>query len=66
MWPFGGSSDKPTTAPKESPAENSVPPAQKAFDPRKLPEREKLPAKLQTIVDKAEKDENFFDELVSG
>ncbi len=65
MWPWGGGSDKPPVAPKESPAETKAP-AKEPFDPKKLPDREKLPPKLQNIIDKADKDENFFDELVSG
>lgn len=36
------------------------------FDPTKLPAREKLPPALQKIVDKQDKEENFFDELVDG
>ncbi|KAI1079125.1 mitochondrial 18 KDa protein-domain-containing protein [Whalleya microplaca] len=36
------------------------------FDPAKLPERRQLPKNLQNIVDKSEKDENFFGELVEG
>lgn len=36
------------------------------FDPNRLPNREKLPPALQRIVDKQEKEENFFDELVDG
>jgi mitochondrial fission process protein 1 len=36
------------------------------FDPGKLPERERLPAKLQTIVDRADKEDNFYDDLVTG
>lgn len=36
------------------------------FDPNKLPDRAKLPPALQKIVDKQEKEENFFDELVDG
>lgn len=38
----------------------------KAFDPEKLPNKEKLPKKLQTIVDKAHEDESFFDKVVDG
>jgi mitochondrial fission process protein 1 len=37
-----------------------------AFDPNKLPERRKLPRNLQNIVEKSDKEENFFDELVDG
>jgi fission process protein 1 len=36
------------------------------FDNTKLPERENLPPALQKIVDKADKDENFYDELWEG
>lgn len=31
-----------------------------------LPAREKLPSSLQNIVDKAEKEDNFYDELYDG
>ena len=34
--------------------------------PTDLPKREKLPRSLQKIVDKADKDENFYDELYDG
>ena len=37
-----------------------------SFDPDRLPARKKLPASLQAISDKADKDENFYDELVDG
>ncbi len=73
MWPFGGSSDKPTgtkaEAPKPSPPENATKDLKKAaadFDPNKLPNKEKLPPKLQKIIEKADKEDNFFDELVDG
>ncbi|KAI1804960.1 mitochondrial 18 KDa protein-domain-containing protein [Daldinia bambusicola] len=36
------------------------------FDPNKLPAQRKLPRDLQKIVDKSDKDENVFDELVEG
>lgn len=76
---WGKGPDKPTApAPaKESPAKES--PAegtdglkrdalkeQAKFDPDKLPDREKLPPELQKIVDKDDKEESFYDELVSG
>lgn len=69
MWPFGSSgSDEPPAVPKPSPAENKqIQDAKKAaaeFDPAKLPEREKLPPKLQKLVD-SDKDD-FFDELYEG
>ncbi|KAH8900205.1 hypothetical protein GQ53DRAFT_741160 [Thozetella sp. PMI_491] len=69
MWPWGGGSDKPPATPKEASAEAKTPGkdlTKESFDPKKLPEREKLPTKLQNIVDKSDKDDNFFDELVSG
>ncbi|KAI1176812.1 mitochondrial 18 KDa protein-domain-containing protein [Nemania sp. FL0916] len=37
-----------------------------AFDPNKLPPPRQLPKGLQKIVEKSDKDENFFDELVDG
>lgn len=36
------------------------------FDPKKMPNRQKLPPALQKIVDKQDKEDNFFDELVDG
>jgi fission process protein 1 len=75
MWPWSSGSDKPTGS---TPQDNTTKPAQTTsatddlkkavtdFDPKKLPEREKLPKKLQKIIDKSDKEENFFDELVEG
>lgn len=37
-----------------------------AFDPAKLPNPEKLPQKLQQLVDKADEDNSFFDNLKEG
>jgi len=34
--------------------------------PTSLPEPEKLPPALQKIIDKADKEENFYDELYDG
>lgn len=34
--------------------------------PTGLPDREKLPKSLQSIVDKADKDESFYDDLYDG
>lgn len=34
--------------------------------PSGLPAPEKLPSSLQSIVDKADKDESFYDELYDG
>ena len=76
MW-WGKSSDKPKESATEAkqipkdevkplpPAEATKPAAQKPFDPT-LPEREKLPAGLQKIVDKEDQNESFYGELVSG
>lgn len=36
------------------------------FDADKLPASKNLPRKLQKIVDKEDKDDNFYDELISG
>lgn len=36
------------------------------FDANKLPESRKLPEGLQKIVDKADQDNSFFDEIVEG
>ncbi|KAK3319056.1 mitochondrial 18 KDa protein-domain-containing protein [Apodospora peruviana] len=73
MWPWSDSKDKPVTPPqpKVSPPETKAPAEevaemQKAFDPKKLPEREKLPSKLQNIIDKSDREENFYDDLVEG
>ncbi|CAK7270088.1 hypothetical protein SEPCBS57363_003925 [Sporothrix epigloea] len=40
--------------------------ASSGFDADKLPASKNLPRKLQTIVDKEDKDGNFYDELISG
>ncbi|KAI0890285.1 mitochondrial 18 KDa protein-domain-containing protein [Annulohypoxylon maeteangense] len=72
MW-WGKGSDKseaskdkqseapPATATKADPRKDAT-----HFDPNKLPERRELPRSLQTIVDKSDRDDNFFDELVEG
>lgn len=74
MWPWSsGGPDKPPAAPKESPRETQAPAttpgdvkkAAAEFDPKKLPEREKLPPKLQKIIEQQDKDD-FFDDLVDG
>ncbi len=71
---WGKGPDKPKPPPTES-----VPPEQppandkgdskdvpKDFDPAKLPTREKLPRDLQKIVDREDKEDNFYNEIVSG
>ncbi|KAI0891743.1 mitochondrial 18 KDa protein-domain-containing protein [Annulohypoxylon nitens] len=52
----------------EAPPAEKVDPRKDAtrFDPNKLPERRELPKSLQSIVDKSDRDDNFFDELVEG
>lgn len=75
MWPWSSSSDKPsgaapqTNTAKPSPSPSATDDLKKAaaeFDPNKLPDREKLPPKLQKIIEKSDKEENFYDELVQG
>ncbi|KAI1394019.1 mitochondrial 18 KDa protein-domain-containing protein [Hypoxylon trugodes] len=51
----------PNTATKVDPRSDAT-----QFDPNKLPEHRDLPKSLQKIVDKSDKDDNFFDELVEG
>ncbi|KAJ9136517.1 hypothetical protein NKR23_g9882 [Pleurostoma richardsiae] len=68
MW-WGKSSSSEDKAAKQAPASQAADPAkpaEKLFDPEKLPAPEKLPPGLQKIVDKADKEDNFFDELVDG
>lgn len=60
------SKDKPSEAPPASPTNVDHRKDATDFDPDKLPERRKLPKGMQSIVDKADKDDNFFDELVDG
>ncbi|KAI1209844.1 mitochondrial 18 KDa protein-domain-containing protein [Annulohypoxylon truncatum] len=69
MW-WGKGSDK-SEASKDKQSE--APPAKvdprkdaTLFDPDKLPDRRELPKSLQKIVDKSDRDDNFFDELVEG
>jgi mitochondrial fission process protein 1 len=63
---WGSGKDKPSK-PAEKPTDATALPIErkKAFDP-KLPELEKLPDKLQKIVDESDKNESFYDELVDG
>ncbi|KAI1656781.1 mitochondrial 18 KDa protein-domain-containing protein [Daldinia decipiens] len=58
--------DKKPEAPPSAAANTSSRSDANEFDPNKLPTQRKLPKDLQMIVDKADKDENFFDELVEG
>lgn len=73
MWPWSSGSEKSPPQPKVSPAEtkaaqdpsNDAKKALQDFDPKKLPDREKLPPKLQNIVDAQDK-EDFLDDLYEG
>ncbi|KAI0845525.1 mitochondrial 18 KDa protein-domain-containing protein [Daldinia vernicosa] len=58
--------DKKPEAPPSAAANTSSRSDVNEFDPDKLPTRRKLPKDLQKIVDKADKDENFFDDLREG
>ncbi|KAM4054555.1 mitochondrial 18 KDa protein [Hirsutella rhossiliensis] len=60
-WWSWSKESKPEQDPKQSASPNSS-----AFDPDKLPDRHKLPKGLQTIVDKADADSRFFDDLREG
>ncbi|KAI0147614.1 mitochondrial 18 KDa protein-domain-containing protein [Xylariaceae sp. FL1272] len=69
VWGRGSDKKPEDKAPEVAQASGaSVDPRKDAtqFDPDRLPEHRKLPKKLQKIVDKSDKDENFFDELVDG
>lgn len=47
-------------------ASNDSDPPRRGPPPTGLPGKEKLPKGLQTIVDKADGDESFYDELYDG
>ncbi|KAI1266078.1 mitochondrial 18 KDa protein-domain-containing protein [Xylariaceae sp. FL1019] len=69
FWGRGSDKKPEDKAPEAAQASGaSVDPRKDAtqFDPDRLPERRKLPKNLQTIIDKSDKEENFFDELVDG
>lgn len=50
---------------KSEPEPKKEAPPKESFDP-KLPEAQKLPKSLQTIVDKSDQDGSFFDGLSEG
>ncbi|KAI2636067.1 mitochondrial 18 KDa protein-domain-containing protein [Xylaria nigripes] len=67
FWSKGPDKKKPEEAPQTQPPTNSEPRKDAAeFDPDKLPPRRQLPKNLQTIVEKSDKDERFFDGFVGG
>ena len=53
---------QPESKPESSP--NST--QDRSFDPEKLPELKKLPKKLQEVIDRADQDSSFFDNLKDG
>lgn len=55
--------DKPSVESHDAASKSSRPVA--GHDANQ-PERSKLPPKLQKMVDKSDKEDNFFDELVDG
>lgn len=62
---WGKSSDPKPEAPQDA-NDKSDTSQGKTFDPDRLPAREKLPVSLQKIVDMADKDNSFFDNVVEG
>lgn len=76
---WGKSSDKKPQAPEAQDSKPQTPTAPvqpsepadprkdaSSFDPDRLPARKSLPKGLKSIVDRSDKDDNFFDELVDG
>jgi fission process protein 1 len=74
-WPWS-SSDKPT-GPSAQQNDTSAPSSRAertrdglkdaaGLSSNKPSDREKLPPKLQKIIDKSDKEDNIFDELVEG
>ncbi|KAK4200386.1 mitochondrial 18 KDa protein-domain-containing protein [Triangularia verruculosa] len=71
VWPFTSSTpstpDQKTVHNATTETVKKVAGATKDLDPStKLPDAKKLPADLQKIIDKNDKEENFFDELYEG
>ncbi|KAI1820219.1 mitochondrial 18 KDa protein-domain-containing protein [Xylaria intraflava] len=68
FWSKGPDKKKPEDQAPQAPAVSPEPrkevPAE--FDPDKLPPPRKLPQNLQTIVEKSDKDESFFDGIVDA
>ncbi|KAI6376185.1 hypothetical protein MCOR25_002820 [Pyricularia grisea] len=72
MW-WSNSNKEPEKSPKSEVASSSSKDtaptkdgSSKAFDPNSLPERQKLKPSLQKIVDQADREDNFYDQLVDG
>lgn len=51
---------------KDDKAADKAQPSEPVFDAGKLPAREKLPSKLQELVNKADDDNSFFDDVKKG
>lgn len=66
VMPWWGKPKEPKE-PKAEPSPDANADQQKqAFDPDKLPAREKLPRRLQNIVEKSDQDSRFFDDVIDG
>lgn len=66
VMPWWGKPKEPKE-PKAEPSPDANAEQQKqAFDPDKLPAREKLPRRLQNIVEKSDQDSRFFDDVIDG
>lgn len=67
---WGKGSDKAPSSPSESPESPAKTPDPRKdasdFDPNALPARKALPRGMRRLVEKSDKDDNFFDELVDG
>lgn len=67
MWPFGdGSSKGPSNDNSTITPQAEVPISKPRILDERLPKPEKLPKGLQDLVDEADKDESFYDELWGG
>ncbi|KAF9874638.1 hypothetical protein CkaCkLH20_07775 [Colletotrichum karsti] len=64
MWWGNKKAEEPKESSKDKDSGNGN--GAKNFDPDRLPPHQKLPKALQKIVDRSDKEENFFDELVDG
>ncbi|KYK59085.1 Mitochondrial 18kDa protein [Drechmeria coniospora] len=64
--PWWGGSKEPRSKPEAAEPTVETSDSSSSFDPKKLPKRERLPKGLQTIVDKADGDSGFFDDLREG
>lgn len=64
---WGKSSDSKEAKPEsQQPTQPANSTDKGTFDPHKLPKAERLPASLQKIVEKADDDSSFFDDVSKG